>query len=223
MHIAISEMDAAITEAGLERFIRTTGSLDLYDSARDRAAAGPEWRLRRAAGFASREVSGKELKEIQPGLAPQFTHGVFAPEGRQVQNPYEFASALAAWLATRGVRFVKAAVARVVPSSSGDSGPSAAVQTEAGDIFAARSVVIAGGAWSKTLAAGLGDPVPLDTERGYNTTLAPAEFRSATAAIFQRPRLCRLAARGRRDSRWRRGGVRRADGRAEFRPRQGAA
>ena len=176
MHIAISEMDAAITEAGLERFIRTTGSLDLYDSARDRAAAGPEWRLRRAAGFASREVSGKELKEIQPGLAPQFTHGVFAPEGRQVQNPYEFASALAAWLATRGVRFVKAAVARVVPSSSGDSGPSAAVQTEAGDIFAARSVVIAGGAWSKILAAGLGDPVPLDTERGYNTTLPRPNF-----------------------------------------------
>ena len=176
MHLAIAEMDAAIAAAGLERFVRTTGSLDLYDSAADRAAAEPEWRLRRAAGFASQPVSGEELQAIQPGLARRYVHGVFAPDGRQIQNPFEFASALAAWLAANGVRFVNGVVARVVPSSSSDSGPSAAVQTEDGDIFAARSVVIAAGAWSKSLAAALGDPVPLDTERGYNTTLPRPNF-----------------------------------------------
>jgi D-amino-acid dehydrogenase len=36
--------------------------------------------------------------------------------------------------------------------------------------------VIAGGAWSKALAAPLGDRVPLETERGYNTTLPPGAF-----------------------------------------------
>ena len=36
--------------------------------------------------------------------------------------------------------------------------------------------VVACGAWSKQLAAGLGDAVPLETERGYNTTLPPGAF-----------------------------------------------
>jgi D-amino-acid dehydrogenase len=37
----------------------------------------------------------------------------------------------------------------------------------------ARKILIACGAWSKPLALGLGDTIPLETERGYNTTLPP--------------------------------------------------
>ena len=33
--------------------------------------------------------------------------------------------------------------------------------------------VVAGGAWSRALTAPLGDLIPLETERGYNTTLPP--------------------------------------------------
>ena len=40
-----------------------------------------------------------------------------------------------------------------------------------GRCITARHVVLACGAWSKPLAQSLGDAVPLDTERGYNTTL----------------------------------------------------
>jgi D-amino-acid dehydrogenase len=36
--------------------------------------------------------------------------------------------------------------------------------------------VIAAGAWSKTLTTLLGDRIPLETERGYNTTLPPGAF-----------------------------------------------
>jgi D-amino-acid dehydrogenase len=37
-------------------------------------------------------------------------------------------------------------------------------------------VVVAGGAWSRQLTAPLGDRIPLETERGYNTTLPPGSF-----------------------------------------------
>ena len=40
----------------------------------------------------------------------------------------------------------------------------------------AGKVVVAGGAWSQALTAPLGDLIPLDTERGYNTTLPPGSF-----------------------------------------------
>jgi D-amino-acid dehydrogenase len=45
-----------------------------------------------------------------------------------------------------------------------------------GSKLSARSVVVAGGAWSKALTLPLGDNIPLETERGYNTTLPPGSF-----------------------------------------------
>ena len=37
-------------------------------------------------------------------------------------------------------------------------------------------MLVAAGAWSHRLALGLGDRLPLETERGYNTTLPPGAF-----------------------------------------------
>ena len=45
-----------------------------------------------------------------------------------------------------------------------------------GSDLLARHAIVAGGAWSKPLAAALGDRLPLETERGYNTTLPPGAF-----------------------------------------------
>ena len=53
-----------------------------------------------------------------------------------------------------------------------------------GETMLARQVVIACGAWSKNLVAGLGDSVPLDTERGYNTTLPADAFPLQRQLIF---------------------------------------
>ncbi len=46
------------------------------------------------------------------------------------------------------------------------------------------AAVIAGGAWSKALTRGLGDAVPLETERGYNTTLPAGAFDLKTHVTF---------------------------------------
>ncbi len=40
----------------------------------------------------------------------------------------------------------------------------------------AKQALVAAGAWSKSLTKPLGDAIPLDTERGYNTTLPPGSF-----------------------------------------------
>jgi len=47
-----------------------------------------------------------------------------------------------------------------------------------------RNAIISAGAWSKPLAAQLGDRVPLETERGYNTTLPPDAFDIKTFLVF---------------------------------------
>src|SRR5690606_27666983 len=48
----------------------------------------------------------------------------------------------------------------------------------------AERVVLAAGAHSRRLAAQLGDRVPLETERGYNTTLPQAAFDLRTQITF---------------------------------------
>ncbi len=51
-----------------------------------------------------------------------------------------------------------------------------AVSLRDGPALLARRVVIAAGAWSHHLARTLGERIPLETERGYNTTLPVGAF-----------------------------------------------
>ena len=48
----------------------------------------------------------------------------------------------------------------------------------------ARQVIVAAGAWSHHLAKTLGDRIPLETERGYNTTLPQGAFDLRTHLTF---------------------------------------
>lgn len=53
------------------------------------------------------------------------------------------------------------------------SGQGVRLILEDGRLLQAGQVVVAAGAHSRQLAQGVGDCIPLDTERGYNTTLPP--------------------------------------------------
>ena len=48
----------------------------------------------------------------------------------------------------------------------------------------ADQLVVAAGAWSHQIARTLGDRIPLDTERGYNTTFPTASFDLRTHVTF---------------------------------------
>ena len=173
MRLAETEMDTALTETGLSGFVKRVGALDLFESEAAFRAARHEWTLRGQAGFEGRPLTGAELAEAQPGLNPRFTHGMLFEKGRQVQNPYEFTAALAQWLTGQGVSIRKGEVTRI---ETQDGKRGATVILDGGERIAASALVIAAGAWSKPLAAGLGDTLPLDTERGYNTTLPRPHF-----------------------------------------------
>ena len=59
-----------------------------------------------------------------------------------------------------------------------------AIQLKHGRTIMARQLVIAAGAWSHLLARQLGDKIPLETERGYNTTLPVDAFDVKRQLIF---------------------------------------
>lgn len=174
MALARPEMMAAIAQSGLGNHVFQTGTLDAYDGAKAFERAAADWEHKRRAGIAFEILSGRDaIEAVQPGLAPRFHEkAVYSADGLQVREPREFTQGLARHLEGVGVRFRKASVVAIRPMDPGatlelaDGAPS----------LTASSVVLAAGAWSKRLAAGLGDDVPLESERGYNVTLPPGAF-----------------------------------------------
>lgn len=171
MRFAASAMQALVTQAGLAEHLRSDGNLQLYESEVELAAAMPGWEARAREGIAFEHVRGERLAELQPGLSPRFTVGTFTPHWQTVSDPYHFALALFRMVMARGAGLVHGEVVGVTATAEGVE-----LRLADGKMLKAGRAVIAGGAWSRPLAKSLGDSIPLETERGYNTTLPPGAF-----------------------------------------------
>jgi len=179
MHLARDEMAGMVAACGLGHLVNSDGSLELYESEAAFKAAQPGWRRREEAEIPFEHVRGARLAELQPGLSPRFVAGTFVPSWQSVADPYAFAKAIADDVMGRGGTFIEGNVAQVRPAWDG-----IAVDLTDGRQLTGNRAVIAAGAWSKPLAAPLGDRVPLETERGYNTTLPPDAFDVRTFLVF---------------------------------------
>ncbi len=152
--------------AGVEDKLRPTGSLQLYDSRASFRRAGASWAVRSAHGISFEHLQDDDLHRFQPGLSPSFRHGTHVPGWEMVSDPYEVTVVLAQAIQGRGAVLAKAKAVALKPLPDG-----VRLDVEGGGTTIAEDVVIAAGAWSQPLAKGLGDRIPLETERGYNTTL----------------------------------------------------
>jgi len=168
MRLARSEMLAMMTRTGLDRHLHTEGVLEVYEGAERFAIAQDVVRQRALHGIESQALQGAELAEFQPGLAPRFTHGIYVSDWRNIDDPLTYTQDVARQASALGVRQVTGTVIGLAPCPAGGR-----VNLADGSVLEARHVVIAAGAWSHQLARQLGESIPLETERGYNTTLAP--------------------------------------------------
>ena len=171
MRLAESEWTGLADRAGIAAMIRHDGCLELYDSARSFEAARKGYALRQQHGFEVQFPGRDELEALQPGLSPHFAAAAFLPGWKTVDDPKLFGLAVWEHAASRGARFRRATVTGI-----GEAGGFPAVLLDDGAQLAAGHVVIAAGAWSHRLAAQAGDSIPLETERGYNTTLPATAF-----------------------------------------------
>ena len=169
MHLAETEMLALMDRSGTRSMLREDGVLELYDSEADFAAARPGYDLRERFGIAFEHLPRARIADYQPGLSEHFAAATFIPGWKTVSDPKDLGKALWAYAEGLGARFVQGEVTAV-------DAPSKAVTLSDGRTFAGRSVVICAGAWSHLLARQCGDRIPLETERGYNTTLPPGAF-----------------------------------------------
>lgn len=171
MRLAREAMGALVARAGLGGMVRSDGALELYETEAEWRAALPGWEARAREGIAFEHRRGEAIAALQPGLAPVFAVGTFVPGWQTVDDPHRFALALLGYARRLGATLRRARVVAIAPREDG-----ARVTLEGGEAIDATHAVIAAGAWSRPLARSVGDNIPLETERGYNTTLPPGAF-----------------------------------------------
>jgi D-amino-acid dehydrogenase len=137
------------------------GCLYLYETAAAYRAAGKDMAYRRTHGITVDLIGPDELARMEPGLPPVEGGAAFFPKAVFMSDPGQMVRLLALRVLQKA-GFQQCQVERLTRQLDGIivEGPGLRLR--------ARQVVIAAGAHSRALAAQAGDPVPLDTERGYH-------------------------------------------------------
>ena len=166
MDYSKAALEPALARDGLTHMLRRNGQLEVYEGEAAFRASLEGWDARAEHGIAFNHLmSPAEIAEIQPGIAPRFTHATFTPGWYSISDPKDYTLALADRFRANGGEIVIAEATALT-----DDG----VTTTAGH-FKGR-VVLAAGAFSHLLAKTQGVSIPLETERGYNTTLPADAF-----------------------------------------------
>ncbi|WP_417428545.1 NAD(P)/FAD-dependent oxidoreductase [Kiloniella sp.] len=164
---AFDDYAPLLGEAGLQSLLKTEGSLTVYKSEKGREKDAYYWDLIRRNDIEARHVSRSEILEHEPQLGELAKCGVYTPRWGHFANPADLVKGLAEQFTRNGGTYITDEIEQIEHQ---DNQPSSAI-TKGGQNITFDQLVICAGAWSARLAKKLGDHFPLDTERGYNTTL----------------------------------------------------
>ena len=104
--------------------------------------------IRRQRGIHLDELSGDQVREMEPALGPIVRRGVYAPNAGHIVNPHRLVTTLAALLREKGGEIRRESVRTI--EFAGDGKP--VVVTDQGR-READQVVLAAGVWSRDFAA----------------------------------------------------------------------
>jgi D-amino-acid dehydrogenase len=171
MDYSKAALEPFLAATGTSAMLQKNGNLQVYESAAEFAASQPGWAARAAHGIAFHHLDARGMAEIQPGLSKQFTHGTFTPGWFSIADPKLYTLALANRFKANGGQLRTGEITALRPVEGG-----VALRTAEGVTLHAERVVVAAGAFSHLIARSLGEKIPLETERGYNTTLPTDAF-----------------------------------------------
>lgn len=160
-----------VRSAGIEDLIHRSGYVVVYSDRKAYAADALGWKLRRDRGVLMDELDAEGIRRHLPQLQGDFNVGLFLHDHGWCANPERLTKGLAAQFERDGGRVLQR---RVLGIDVGADGPRG-LRTDAGEL-AVENLVICAGAHSNEFSAQLGDPVPLEAERGYHITYSDPRY-----------------------------------------------
>lgn len=163
----------AITDAGLDPLIERSnahrifaerrGLIYIYTSEAGFKSARTDTEIRRRHGADIVEMSAAEFQELEPDVRMPVHRALSFGRTRIVCDPRQLARAYVDAFVSDGGRFMQAGVTRVSPGAD-----AVVVELADGSRISCGKLVVAAGAWSRSIAGSGAEDLPLDTERGYH-------------------------------------------------------
>ena len=163
---SLSDTLALLRETGLQDQISQQGCLSLYTDEAEFRADRDHIEILERFGIAHDILTGDQARDLEPELSPSIGKAVRFPDNRSMRDPYKLVLALAQRFTALGGRIETGEVTGFARDSAMRQ-----VILKDGRRLPADEVVICAGAFSRPLAQILGEPIPLETERGYHTQI----------------------------------------------------
>lgn len=172
MTVSRDRLVSFMEETGTHNLLRQHGNLQLYEDRKSFEGNLPIWHAREARGTKFTPLTDPDqIAEYQPGIDKRFVAAIATNDWYGISDPKDYTVQLGEFFKSRGGTVV---IAEAVALQSGSE--SVSVNLEDGTELSADHIVVSAGAWSHHLAKTIGDNIPLETERGYNTTLPVGAF-----------------------------------------------
>lgn len=155
-----------LRETGLEGELTAEGCLSLYTDEAEFRADREHIKILERFGFPHQRLTGAEARELEPELSDSIGMAVLFPQNRSLRDPHRLVMKLAEAFQAMGGRIERGEVA-----GFDRDGRIAGVRLTDGRSLAADEVVLCAGAHTGRLSKMLGEPMPLETERGYHTQI----------------------------------------------------
>lgn len=157
---------ALLRETGLSDQISEQGCLSLYTDEAEFKADRDHIEILERFGFPHEVIDRQAIKALEPELSDKIGLAVLFPQNRTMKDPYKLVLALADRFRAMGGKIDRGEVAGFLRNERIRE-----VILKDGRRLPADEVVICAGAFSAKLARDLGEPIPLETERGYHTQI----------------------------------------------------
>ena len=161
---ALGDTQALLEYLGASEEITAEGCIRLYADDAEFAADRDNVALLDRYGIAHDILPEGAAQELEPALSPGIRRALLLPDNRSLRDPHRYAALVVARFAAMGGRVMRAEVSRIARA-----GHVRGVRLSDGTLIRGETATLAAGAFTADLAARAGEPIPLETERGYHT------------------------------------------------------
>jgi D-amino-acid dehydrogenase len=152
--------------SGAGNLVRQSGQLVVYRQRSGLESSMKWWQMRRERGISFEILDQRALHDMVPALAPDFACAVHQPQHGYVVDPQALVVKLVDHFRASGGELVSGRAHQIARNGAGMT-----IRLDDGRTLDADRIVVAAGAWSKSLLAGFGISIPLETQRGYHLHL----------------------------------------------------
>ena len=161
LDIALPAFDELFEDVDISGLVENKGILYFWND-QNLKSRDLEIKIREELGVKQQLVTPKEIHDLEPNIKPVYHGGVYYDYARHARNPKKILIKLFENFVQKGGKFLKL---NIKDLNFDEKKPVIRSDTQR---FVFDKLVIACGAFSKTLTDKLHEDIPLDTERGYH-------------------------------------------------------